>query len=130
MNKQEIEIFKEQLWMNSSVDLERKIDMLTESISKVVAINSDLQNDPRKALCKMKEAQLKKALEAYGTVDLSRQDLDRIPMIFARLQAEEARIRNDLVDMSHLTDGEKQLKKQLAIAKEILAEKTQPGGRA
>lgn len=130
MNKSQAEAYETMIWGDSIIDVERKIESLTNSIAQITVTNNDLREDPRKALREMREKQLRGALEAYGKVDLSQLDIERIPMVFARLQAAEAQIRNDIANMDQLANGEKDFKKQLEIAKVILAEKIQPGGRA
>lgn len=130
MNKQTAAAFEAQVMMEAIPDLERRVRNLKDTIGGISKTNEDLRNDPRQAMVRMKAEQLQKALEAYGKVDLSQTDLERIPMIFARLQADEAAARNDIANLNQLVEGEKHLKKQLEIAKAVLAEKIQPGGRA
>jgi len=130
MKKDHQEAYEDMIRNCPAEEVESVIKKLSSKLSKITVVNESFRSDPRKAFCEMKEEQLQDALEAYGKVPLGEVDLDRIPLIFARLQAAEAQIRNDLKNVQNLTNGEKDLKKQLEIAKRVLAEKIQPGGRA
>lgn len=130
MNREQAIAFEDKMMGSAIMDIESAIKKLSAQAEAVSSTNRELQEDPRKALRKMKEKQLEKAMEAYGTVDLYAEDIERIPIIFARLQADEAAARRDLKTVKQLTDGESEVKKQLEIAKRVLAEKIKPGGRA
>lgn len=111
-------------------DLEKKIASLSDRIAITDELSAKVGANPIEAMRKIKERQLQKALSAYGEVNLSELAMDRIPLVFARLQADESAIRRDLKTFDQISGGEKDLKKQLEIAKRVLAEKLQQGGRA
>lgn len=129
MKKAEIEAYEDAMIIAPLEDVESVIKRLRGKISRISESNENLRLDPRKVLCDMKEKQLQEALDAYGKVELAEIDMERIPLVFARLQADEAAARNDLANLRLHGQTEKDLKKQLEIANRILAKKLQPGGR-
>lgn len=129
MKEQHAMAFEAQIKMETINGIEQRIAKLKNKIGEITVSNNDLFQNPHKALCKMKEEQLAGVLNLYGKVDMAQFTSERTILEFARLQAQEALIRSDLASMSNLVDREKQYKKQLEIAKRVLAEKLQPGGR-
>lgn len=130
MNRQMAERFKLQISGDAIPDIEHRIKTLSDRISKISTINEELREDPRKALCAMKETQLERALGQYAKIKVEAITIERAVIELARCQAFEEQIRSDIEYLQGIEGDEKDLEKQLAIAKEVLAEKTQPGGRA
>lgn len=130
MNKQQFDEYENALWQSPVEEIESRISRLKESIGKISKVNDDIRTDPRSALCKMKERQLEEVLKKYGQVRMDQLSTELCVLQFSRIQAMEELIRNDIAEMKKLDGGEKQLKKQLAIANKVLAEKIQPGGRS
>lgn len=108
--------------------LESSVLRLKDKLDSLSGITEKMKANPRKALREMKEEQLKTVLERYVSI-ATNQPLERIAMALVENQATEKQIRFDIKQLGESEENEKHLKKQLEIAKRVLAEKKKPGGR-
>jgi len=108
--------------------LESYAAKLEGRIQQIVARAESLLNNPRKLFLDEKRVALKTALEKYGKIDLVKIPSDKVILILARVQGEESILRKDIL-LLETEESEKDLKKQLDVARAVLAEKEKPGGR-
>lgn len=129
MNKIESQQYEDEMISWPVDEVERRISNLTDRSNKAAELSAEIGTNPIMALRKIKQRQLDEAMAGYGKVDLSLLAIDRIPMVFAKLQADESAARKDLKTFDQIDGCGKDLKKQLEIAKRVLAQKTSTGGR-
>lgn len=122
------EAYEDKYGMMPAEELDSMVSRLAERIAQSNEINAELKANPRKALREMKEAQLKGVLEQYAKIS-TEDSIERIAINLATNQAFEKQIRHDIKQLGESEEVEKQLKKQLEIAKRVLSEKNKPGGR-
>lgn len=110
-------------------ELESRIAEYADRLDGITGRTERMKHDPEAVLREDKQAQLEEVLSAYGKVDCRTLSIEQIALTFVRLQGEEKVVRQDIAKLS-AHENTKELKKNLAIAQRILAEKQQHGGRA
>lgn len=108
--------------------LNEEIGRLEATISDIVIRTEQIKTNPKAVLLGDKQEQLKTVLNKYGQVDCRNLRCEQIAMIFARLQGEETIIREDIQKLDG-QDNEKASEKKLVIARRVLSEKKNNGGR-
>ena len=121
--------YEEKCLATDKVTLSETVATLKAQLSDISKEANELTGNPISVWIKRKEDQLKAICEKYGKIDTAELDMDRIPLVLARVQGEEAIVRSDIARLKLLNGGQKDLKKRLDIARRILAEKNKPGGR-
>lgn len=118
------------LQMKSASEVEAHAGRLKEKLDEITGRTERMKHDPEAVLLSDKQNQLATVLAKYGTeINCETMSLERIALGVARIQGEEAIVREDLARLS-AHENTKDLKNALEITQRILAEKKQHGGRA
>lgn len=101
---------------------------LEKDVGAITARTERLKNNPESVLLTEKMEQLQAVLEKYGKTDCRALSTEQIAMTFVRIQGEEAIIREDIAKLS-AKENQNAFDKKLVIARRVLSERNQHGGR-
>lgn len=128
MHDVDLREYKASLSSRKRNDIEAEISRINGRIGEIRSRTEAMRMDAEAVMLEDKKKQLAEVLQKYGKVNLSALTVEMIAMTFARLQGEESVIREDIRNLSY-AENEHHLKKQLAIAGDVLREKEKRGGR-
>lgn len=121
---------KEEYFIGLTKDqLQEKIKKIEAEIGNISGRTERMKYNPEDVYLEEKQEALKEVLNKYGKdLDCANMSIEQIAMGVARIQGEEKILRNDIARLS-VKENTNELKKVLEIARRVLADKKQHGGR-
>lgn len=106
-----------------------KVKSLGRAMGELLVRREDLKANPVDRMLTQLNETLEDVLLKYGKVNMATMDIARIPLVFSRIQGEEAQLRSEILFLESTKKTVEEVTKSLEIARAVLAEKRKAGGR-
>lgn len=123
------EELREYFYAMPEEDVLERVKALGRSKGDLLSRREELKLNPVDRMLKELGIQLAEVIAKYGRVDMANLPNEKLPLVFARIQGEEYRIRSEILFLESTKKTVDEITKSLEIARSVLAEKRKAEGR-